>query len=84
MGGHGGGYCRLSRCLAVCYVLRAPALHAGGHWFESSTAHHQKALSPKGLHDMTLGGFSLLRGHVSDWWVSPRASRQWREDGLRD
>ncbi len=25
---------------AVSSVVRAPASHAGGHWFKSSTAHH--------------------------------------------
>ena len=34
--------CRINGGLAQ--LVRAPASHAGGHWFESSSLHHEKTL----------------------------------------
>ena len=33
----------------LAQLVRAPASHAGGHWFESSSLHHKNPLEPQGF-----------------------------------
>ena len=52
----------LLRCArrALSSVGRAPARQAGGHWFESSSAHHQKAPLARGF--LIDGAYRRARG----------------------
>ena len=45
----------------LAQLVRAPASHAGGHWFESSSLHQEKSLEPQGFE-----GFSF-----------PKTRKQW-------
>ena len=47
----------------LAQLVRAPASHAGGHWFESSSLHQEKSLEPQGFED-----FSFLR--TRKYWVA--------------
>ena len=42
----------------LAQLVRAPASHAGGHWFESSSLHHENPLEPQGFE-----GFFLCQKH---------------------
>ena len=67
--GSGGRPCRFKSCYphhrnacqikdgGLAQLVRAPASHAGGHWFESSSLHHRKPLEPQGFK-----GFLLCKG----------------------
>ena len=35
----------------LAQLVRAPASHAGGHWFESSSLHQEESLEPQGFED---------------------------------
>ena len=37
----------------LAQLVRAPASHAGGHWFESSSLHHQKSLISREIRDFS-------------------------------
>ena len=52
------------RCGRLAQLVRAPALHAGGRWFEPGIAHHIKPLWP-----LRLQGFGFVR--LFRWGVRP-------------
>ena len=37
----------------LAQLVRAPASHAGGHWFESSSLHQEESLEPQGFEDFS-------------------------------
>lgn len=60
-------YRREPAILYSCYggiaqLVRAPASHAGGHWFESSSLHQENSLEPQGFKEFFcfLVAFSLV------------------------
>ena len=64
-------------------VLFSGASHAGGHWFESSSLHHENPLEPQGFEGFFLtsevcfplffpyGGFPLPSGNAPDKVLHP-------------
>ena len=46
----------------LAQLVRAPASHAGGHWFESSSLHQENSLEPQGFKEFFcfLVAFSLV------------------------
>ena len=67
----------------LAQLVRAPASHAGGHWFESSSLHHENPLEPQGFEGFFLtsevcfplffsyGGFPLPSGNAPDKVLHP-------------
>ena len=61
----------------LAQLVRAPASHAGGHWFESSSLHQRKSLEPQGFEDFSFprtrkywaAGLAVICGKIRPFFM---------------
>ena len=61
----------------LAQLVRAPASHAGGHWFESSSLHQEESLEPQGFEDFSFprtrkywaAGLAVICGKIRPFFM---------------